>query len=133
MKQILTFILLLLTSNSFGQFAIVNDKDSLLNVREDSKIRGKIIDKLENGHLIYCFEDNGNWTNIQYTKNNKALDGYVYKDNYKLISSFSKFTVSKKTENSIKLKKDSIEVIISQSKFDKKRHKFKYSKENNIQ
>ena len=60
MKQILTFTLILLTSICNGQFAIVTDKDSLLNVREDGTTNSKVVDRLQNGHLIYCFEDKGN-------------------------------------------------------------------------
>ncbi|MBO6185103.1 MAG: hypothetical protein J6O88_10545 [Chryseobacterium sp.] len=107
----------------------MNDKDSLLNVREDGKTNSKVVDRLQNGHLIYCFEDKGNWTNIDYTKNNKELNGYVYKDRYKLISYFPALTISKKTEASITLKKDSLQVIITQSNFDKKKHKFNYVKD----
>lgn len=133
MKQTLTFTLLLLTSFCFGQFAIVYDKDSLLNVREDGTTNSKVVDRLQNAQLIFCFEDKGNWTNIEYTKNNKELNGYVYKDRYKLISNFPALTISKKTETSITLKKDSLQVIISQCNFDKKKHTFKYFKNNTSQ
>jgi hypothetical protein len=129
MKQFLTLFLLLCFSYSFGQFAIVNDKDSLLNIREDGQPNSKVVDKLPNGHLFYCFENKGNWTNIDYTKKGKELNGYVYKDRYKLVSSFPALTVSMKTPTSITLKKDTIEVTITQSKFEKKKHKFKYIKE----
>lgn len=129
MKQILTSILILLTSICYGQFAIVSDKDSFLNVREDGITNSQIVDKLKNGHLIYCFEDKGNWTNIDYTKNNKEHNGYVYKERYKLVSSFPNLKISKKTETSITLKKDSLQVTITQSNFDRKKHTFKYVKD----
>lgn len=129
MKQFLTLIFLFWCLFSFGQFAIVNDKDSLLNVREDGQPSSKVVDKLQNGHLLYCFENKGNWTNIDYTKKGKELNGYVYKDRYKLVSTFPALTVSKKTATSITLRKDTIEVTITQSKFDKKKHKFKFVKE----
>jgi hypothetical protein len=129
MKKILTPIFLLYFSFSFGQFAIVNDKDSLLNVREDGQPNSKVVDKLPNRHLIYCFENKGNWTNIDYTYKGKELNGYVYKDRYQLITSFPALTVSKKTATSITLKKDTVEVTITQAKFDKKKHNFKYVKE----
>jgi hypothetical protein len=120
MKQILTFILLLCFSHSFGQFAIVNDKDSLLNVREDAQPNSKVVDKLPNGHLIYCLENKGNRVYIDYTKKGKELGGYVYKDGYLLVANFPALTVSKKTATSITLKKDTVEVTITQSLFDKK-------------
>lgn len=129
MKQILTYLLLLLTSICYGQFAIVNEKDSLLNVREDATTHSKIVDRLQNRHLIYCIENKGNWTNIDYTKSNQKLNGYVYKDRYTLISKFPSLTISKETETSITLQKDSLRVTITQSNFDKKKHTFKYVKD----
>ena len=115
--------------NSIGQFAIVNDKDSFLNVREDGLQNSKVIDKLQNRHLIYCFEDKGNWTNIDYTKKGKELNGYVYNDRLKLISKFPPLIKIKETETSITFKIDSIEITITQSRFEKKKHKYKYVKD----
>lgn len=129
MKQFLIFIFLVFTSICFGQFAIVDDKDNSLNIRENETTNSKIVDKLTNGHLIYCFESKGNWSDINYNKNNKERSGYIYKNRYKVISNFPSFKISKKSENSITLKKDTIQVIIIQSNFDKTKHKFKYVKD----
>jgi len=129
MKKCLTFIFLFYCSLSFGQFAIIKDKDSLVNVRVDGRQNSKIVDKLPKGHLIYCFENKGNWTNIDYTNKGKELNGYVYKDRYQSVSNFAALTVSKKTGTSLTLKKDTFEVTITQSNFDKKKHKFKYVKD----
>jgi hypothetical protein len=129
MKFFLTFYFLLYISFSYSQFAIVNDKDGILNVRDDGQQNSKVIDKLPNGHLIYCFENKGNWTNIDYTQKGKELNGYIYKDRFQLVSNFPELTVSKKTATSITLKKDTLEVKITQTNFDRKRHNFKYVKE----
>lgn len=129
MKHFLTVIFLFCYSFSFGQFAIVNDKDSLLNVRAEGQQNSKVVDRLPNGHLIYCFENKGNWTNIDYTIRGKELNAYVYKDRYKLVSSFPALKIFKKTANSITLKLDTVETTITRCKFDPKKHKFKYIKE----
>lgn len=129
MKQFFPFLLLLCFSNSFAQFAIVNDKDNFVNVRMDGSTSVKPIDKLQNGHLIYCFENKENWTNIDYEKKGKPLNGYVYKDRYILISDFPAFTISHNTDSTINLKNDSVEITISQSKFDSNKHKFTYIKD----
>jgi hypothetical protein len=132
-KHLLTLLFLLYFSYSFAQFAIVTDKDTFVNIREGGTTNNKVLDKLENGSLIFCFENKGNWTNIDYEKNGKTCHGYVYKDRYRLVSDFPAFSVSKKSENSITLKLDSLEVCISQSEFDKKEHTFKYVKGNATQ
>ncbi|GEP97619.1 SH3 domain-containing protein [Chitinophaga cymbidii] len=129
MKYPLTVFLLICFLHSFGQFAIVSDADGFLNVRADGQQNSKVIDKLENGHLIYCFEKKGNWTNIDYTKAAKELNGYVYQDRYKLIADFPEIPITKESENKIVLKKEDIAITISQSAFDKRKHKFTYIKD----
>lgn len=133
MKHLLFFILIVLAFHSYGQFAVVPDKDGLVNVREKGAIESKIINSLNNGHLIYCFEKNGNWINIDYTIKSKELNGYIYKDRIKLISDYNAIPIVSQTNNSVKLLKDSIEIILTQGTFDKSKHKFKYSEENNNQ
>jgi len=128
MRQFLTLALLFCFFYSFGQFAIVNDKDSLLNVREGAQQGSRVVDKLPNGHLIYCFENKSNWTNIDYTRKDKERNGYVYKDRYRMISSFPALTKATETETLVTLKGDSVEVTITQSKFDKKKLKLQHVK-----
>jgi len=129
MKHYFFFLILIISFNSFGQFAIVNDNDSLLNVREDGSVSSKIVDKLPNGFLIFCFEKKGNWTNIDYTKKDKELHGYIYSKNYKLVSSFLTIPLLQTKDNVVILKKDTIQVKIFQSQFDKSKHKFKFLKD----
>jgi hypothetical protein len=129
MRHFSLFLALFFSTFSYGQFAIISDKDGSVNVREDGHSNSKIIDSLQNGHLIYCFENTDNWTNIDYSKKNKELNGYVYYDRYKLVSSFLTIPVVTRNETSVKLKKDSIEITLSLSRFEKSKHKFKYFKE----
>lgn len=129
MKYPLTVSLLICFLNAFGQFAVVSDADGFLNVRADGQQNSKVIDKLENGHLIYCFEKKGNWTNIDYAKAVEELNGYVYQDRYKLVADFLKVPLTKESENKVVLKKEDIEITISQCVFDKGKHKFTYIKD----
>lgn len=129
MKTLFTLSLLLVSTISFGQFAIIADKDGFVNVRKDAQPNSKIIDTLHANQLVYCFENKGNWTNIDYTKKGTDYNAYVYKDRYTLISSFFKIPLLKRKENVVSLKKDTIEVSLSMGKFEKAKHKFKYYKE----
>ncbi len=129
MKYLFTPLFLLCLANSFAQFAVVADKDTFVNVRETGTLNNSVLDKLQNGSLIFCFSNEGNWTSIDYNKNGEIAYGYVYKDQYRLISDFQAFSVIKKSENSITLKLDTLEVSISQSKFNKKEHTFRYVKD----
>jgi hypothetical protein len=133
MKLSFLFLVFLFTITSYGQFAVVSDKDGYTNVRKDAVKKNNIIDSLKNGHLIYCFENKDNWTNIDYSKKNKELNGYIYSDRYKVISSYLIIPIGSQTKNSVRLAKDSIEVLLTQKSFDKTKHKFKYFKEANNQ
>ena len=129
MKIFTSFLLLFFCSRSFAQFAFVSDKDGSTNVRLDANASSKINSVLKNGHLIYCLEKKGNWTNIDYTIKGKEFNGYVYKDRYQLIDQFSTIPVTSKRKASVILKKDSIQVTIIQGNFNKNKHSFKYYKE----
>lgn len=128
MKAIFTFTFLVTYISSIGQFAIINDKDSFVNVRASPERNSNVLDRLSNGTLIYCFETAGNWINIDYENKRKIVNGYIYKDRCIPVSSFPSFRVTKKLTAAIVLKKDSIEITISKSKFDKTKHKFTYFK-----
>lgn len=93
-------------------------------------IDSKIIDSLKNGHLIYCFENAGNWTNIDYTVKGKERNGYIYNDRFTFISTFYSIPVVNQTSHSATFFIDSIEVIVTERNFDKAKHKLKYFKDN---
>jgi len=57
--------------------------------------------------------------------------GFVYKDRYKSIQTFEKIPVKEQAESKIKLSKDSIEIIITQTKFDRAKHKLTFMKDHN--
>ena len=129
MRQFLLFLTFFFSTLTYGQFAIICDKDGYTNVRTDSEKGNNIADKLQNGHLIYCLDDKGNWTNIDYLKNKKELNGYIYEGGYTLISNYQAIPMLTEENNLVKLAKDSIEVVIAQKTFDRSKHKYRYFKE----
>lgn len=129
MKRYFIFCLILSPGFVFGQFAIIYDKDGTCNVRSSAGKANNIIDKLENGQLVYCFETIGNWANIDYSKNKKDLNGQVYKDRLMPVSGFTAFEIAAKDNNSITLKKDSIKVILTEQQFIRGQHKLSFFKE----
>ncbi|MBX2920678.1 MAG: hypothetical protein KF746_00700 [Chitinophagaceae bacterium] len=133
MKYALIFFIILLSLSTYAQFAIIADQDGYVNVRTGKETGSKITDTLKNGHLIFCFENEGNRTNIDYSKNGKELNGFVYKDRYTLISSYPPVPMLKNEPNSVTLSKDSIEVVVTQKLFDRRSHKYTYFKENKTQ
>ncbi|HTE30349.1 MAG TPA: hypothetical protein VK666_08245 [Chryseolinea sp.] len=127
MRVVITFLALCMALSAKGQFAIVADKDGFVNVRRENNIADNIVDTLKNGHLIYCFEEVNNWTNIDFDRGN----GFIYKDRYKLISTFDEIPIEEQKGTSITLHKDNLKIAIATSKFDKTKHKLKFVKDEN--
>jgi len=129
MKHFLFFVFLFSSFVCCGQFSVIRDEEGYVNIRKTADGQGVIIDTLKNGHLIYCLDREGNWINIDYSKNGKELSGYIYNDRYHLVSKYQEVTMVADSGNFVKLGRDSIEVNISQRKFQQPLHKYKYYKE----
>lgn len=130
MRQIIYFIIILKFNLCFSQFGIINDLDGYVNVRNSAEKENNISDKLENGFIVYCFEPDGNWINIDYTKNGKELNGYIYKDRVKFINSFLDIPIKTNFDGKVKLAKGNLKIEISETKFIKEKHKLKFYKNN---
>jgi len=102
MKIFISISFILNLNIAYGQFAIISDKDSFCNVRNSNN---SIIDKLENSHFVYCFQNNSNWTDVSYSKKNIKINGKVYSNRLKYISSYEKIPIVEITSNKVKLKK----------------------------
>ncbi|WP_407402057.1 hypothetical protein [Chryseobacterium sp.] len=111
------------------EFAVINDIDGYTNVRSESNRNSKILDKLNNGHLICVMNPEGNWLNIDYALNkNEIKVGYAYKDRIKLISEYDEIPNLEEKDKEIIFSNKIIEVKVVESKFDKNNHSFNYVK-----
>jgi hypothetical protein len=127
---IASLALALLTKVSFGQLAIISDKDGYSNVRPSAESGGKISDTLHNGHFVFFSDETkGNWNIIYYSKNNQEHRGYVYHDRLKFISDYERIPALPKQINPSTYGKDSIKIILTVEKFDKSRCRVSYSKD----
>lgn len=121
------YLFLFLSSNfCFSQFAIVNDSDGYVNVRSSAKIANNISDKLDNGFVVYSFEPEGNWVNVDYQKNGKDLHGYIYKDKIKEITQFKNIPLKSNSNGKAILADKTFKIEITETNFIKAKHKFKF-------
>ncbi len=131
MKSNLVFILSFIFYNSlFAQeFAVIIDKDGYTNVRSENNTNSKILDKLNNGHLVCIMNPEGNWWNIDYsTKQSEIKYGYIYKDKFKFIAEYEEVPVIKNTESEINFSNTKLKVKIIEKKFEKNKHKLQFVK-----
>jgi hypothetical protein len=126
MKIRMTICWMMTASLAFGQFAIIDDKDGFCNVRSSAEKGNNVIDRLENGYIVYCFPNKTDWIGIDYAKNGADLHGHIYQNRVMFISNYFKVPVLTQTNVAITLKKDSIEVIVRAQKFDKSQHQLSY-------
>ncbi|MEA9414698.1 SH3 domain-containing protein [Flavobacterium sp. PL02] len=129
MKKITSILLLLAFNICFSQFGIINDPDGYVNVRNSAGKSNKIIDKLDNGAIVYNYEPDGNWVNIDYKKGKENLNGYVYKDRIIDLTNFTKIPVRENKNGVIKLENNNVKVAITEIAFSPKNHKLKYNSE----
>lgn len=129
-SKFLILIFLFSLESLFAQeFAIINDIDGYTNVRSANNKTSKILDKLNNRHLICVMNPEGNWWNIDYAiSKNEIKVGYVYKDRIKLISEYKKIPISEEKNNEILFSNKAIEVKVVETKFEKNKHSFNYVK-----
>lgn len=127
MKIYFLFLIFLFSNETFSQFAVIKDNDGYINVRTDASKGNNISDQLKNGFVVYCFEPEKNWINIDYSKKNKDLGGYIYKDRIKYLSEFTEIPLIKETTGKVIFEKDSLNISIQSKKFDAKTAKLNFS------
>lgn len=133
MNKIFTSLILtcIVFQCGFAQFAIISDKDGFVNVRTSAKVGNNVFDKLKNGFIIYYFETNGNWINIDYKKNGKELNGYIYNDRVQFVSDFSKIPQISITKDKVILGNNKVRIEIEETKFIKENHRLTFLNKNN--
>jgi hypothetical protein len=134
MKYIIIFIILInfqLVSGQEFEFGVIHDKDGFVNVRSSKNLNeNNIVDKLENGFVITHFGAEENWIYIDYKKNNKNYNGYIYFDRIKSVLKFETISKKENYKNQIIFSNKKIEVKISYKIFDKSKHSYEYYKNN---
>jgi hypothetical protein len=134
LKFLIVIVLIIATSSCFGQFAIVMDPDGYVNVRQKPDLSSKIQDSLHNGHFVYCMEAKGNWLNVDYDKNAQDLNGYLYRDRLKFISTYESIplTIGDSMAGPI-FSKDSITITVAIQMVAQGKYHYSYSKQNPTQ
>ncbi|MBQ4818611.1 hypothetical protein [Aquimarina sp. MMG016] len=91
MRKILILTFIVLCNCSYGQVAIIKDKDGYTNVRKEPNINSKVIYKLKDSE-VFIYEDsdtaeNSNWIAVNIFKNKFSIEsgndqlllGYIHK------------------------------------------------------
>ena len=122
-------LFLLISDIVFAQeeaFAVINDKDGYVNVREGKSAQSKVLKKLNNKTIVFVYNydkaTDGNWI---YTDE----EGYIYNDRVKWIHKFPIIAKGIAKGNTIVFEGKEIQVILTSGKFDKSKHSFEYFKD----
>lgn len=139
MKKLFILLLLLSYQVSFCQFGVITDKDGYVNVRSEPKTDNNIIDTLNNGQIVWVFEEeevNG-WSSVDYKpyqqgiKDGDFKHGYIHKSRIQLIKNFPKVPVIKNTSNLITFQLDTISLKVGSKAFKTIGNKLLFDNENN--
>ena len=118
------------TAFAYSQFYLVSDSDGYTNVRSNADITSKIIDTLNNGRMVFLLEQktSSNWDRIQFWRENKESEGYVYHNRLKRIDGYDSIPVELWDEDVAVHHKDSIKIRLTRQKFNKANYRFSYYK-----
>ncbi|NML37615.1 SH3 domain-containing protein [Chitinophaga sp. G-6-1-13] len=128
MKYIGSLMLLLAGMQAQAQFGIIQDKDGYTNVREGAGISRKIADKVANGEIVYTWEKQGEWFDINYRRNGEIQGGFVHNSRIKMIDSFDKIKVRQESTTNMVFQQDSVTVMFTTRPFVEKAHQIGHSK-----
>jgi hypothetical protein len=125
-----TLLFLICISNLLkAQFAIVETKDGLVNVREKAGPKSHIKQKLPNGAIVMVdeieYSPEQTWF---YVKFDDKKSGYIHKSGLKFIHSFTKGYVNFSSENSIRILAKECELKISTQNFIAENYEITYEK-----
>lgn len=129
MKILLSLLSIFLSTTIIAQFAVISDRDGYCNVRTSGKIADNIQSRLDNGHLVYCFEKQGNWLNVDYNKSGEDLNGFVYYDRLKKVSGFAKVPVTITAADRLVLSNNQMSIIVTKKRFDRTKNKLTFNQE----
>ena len=122
-------LFLLISDIVFAQeeaFAVINDKDGYVNVREGKSAQSKVLKRLNNKTIVFVYNydkaTDGNWI---YTDE----EGYIYNDRVKWIHKFPIIAKGIAKGNTIVFEGKEIQVVLTSGKFDKSKHSFEYFKD----
>ncbi|WPO79376.1 hypothetical protein [Flavobacterium sp. KACC 22761] len=116
--KVISILLVFFFNNAFAQFAVIKDNDEYVNIRTEASIENNVSDKLNNGFVVYCFEPKNNWINIDYSKNNKDRNGYLYKNRVQYLSEFTTIPLIKKTQTQVIFEKNGLNISIESKNFE---------------
>ena len=121
-------LFLLISDIVFAQeeaFAVINDKDGYVNVREGKSAQSKVLKRLNNKTIVFVYnydKADGNWI---YTDE----EGYIYNDRVKWIHKFPQIAKGIVKGSTMVFEGKEIQVILTSGKFDKSKHSFEYFKD----
>jgi hypothetical protein len=115
MKIFYPLLACIIFQTSFGQFAIVDDKDGYVNIRSSPEVADNIKDTLQNGHIVFCIETKGSWHYIDYKE---FRSGYIHKSRLKTIENFKKVNYISKSATYIIFNSDTIRLTLTKESFN---------------
>lgn len=113
MRNLLIIFFLFLFYNSFGQFAIIQDKRGYANIRNSPNMSNTIIDTLNNGRIVFC-KGKGDIELPLDTHNDEDVerDGYIHRSKVKFVTKYKKIPSSKLSKDGLIFKKWGMEVMV---------------------
>lgn len=129
MKKVMliaVFLTALMAKSSAQSYAIINDSDGYVNVRQSPSINAQVMGKLDDGTILVMDDEDpsikSDWVKMDITLGAGIAGGYVHKSRILLMLSMKKILNVKYGDNFCTAKNDSISIKINSAKFVANNH-----------
>jgi len=117
----LFFCLLSATSGHAEGFAVIEDSDGYVNVREAGDITAKVVGRIDTGALVWVYTDEGvNWCQVAYLKDGIESHGFVHASRIRNVAEFKKFADGNEAPGRITFSGGKTGIEITSEAFDQK-------------
>ncbi|WP_343704238.1 SH3 domain-containing protein [Chitinophaga sp.] len=111
-----------------AQFALVEDKDGHVNVRDKPSLSAAITDRVPAGGIVFCMETEGEWYYVDYGTGKQPGSGYIHRSRLKMVQGFPEVPVHKTAGDSLVFQHDSLRLVLRKGPFRQESRRLQYSR-----
>ncbi|WP_119080526.1 SH3 domain-containing protein [Chitinophaga alhagiae] len=133
MRHLAFLALLCLSLQLHAQFALVEDKDGYVNVRDKPSLSGTVTGRVPSGNIVFCMETAGEWYSVDYGSGKQTGSGYIHRSRLQMVRNFPEIAVQKATEDSIIFRQDSLRLVLGKRLFRQENRQLQYNRSGEYQ
>ncbi len=127
MKFVLIVLGCICAQFSLAQFAVVKSSTVYCAVYEEPQKQSSVIDSLSNQQIVFCFEKNAHWMNVDYEKENEIRNGFIPCSQIEPIENYTQIPLINFDGKEAQIFNQNISIVIEEKDFIQSNHSLQYS------